>query len=196
MPEIFVASVEANDDKQVAIFFAIQIQGEHNDHTEHSTATPDTRFACSSLDSGAYNPVDDIAIPKESNKWRTTMKEFNELRTILDNINAPDEAFRLLTEIEMSVQSNSLSPGIINSALLRGTTTADWERLGFVQTPDDNGFPFPWWDWTNDQYRISIDTTGVVSLIRLDLIGGDTDAIKPLVDNVYDLKCLIDWVQP
>jgi len=28
------------------------------------------------------------------------MKEFNELRTILDNINAPDEALRLLSEIE------------------------------------------------------------------------------------------------
>lgn len=28
------------------------------------------------------------------------MKEFNELRTILDNINAPDEAVRLLNEIE------------------------------------------------------------------------------------------------
>lgn len=92
------------------------------------------------------------------------------------------------------VELPHLSPGIINEELLRNASPSDWIALGFIETIDDSGMAD--WSWTNGQYQIGIDWTGVVSLTRLDPIGGDTDSIKVLIESLFDLERLLDWVQP
>lgn len=76
--------------------------------------------------------------------------------------------------------------------LINKTTFQEIEALGFVCDKDPEDFRGNVWKYGNDKFEILIDAWMDVSLIRKN---PDTDAIIVKIDDLHDLRCLIDFIK-
>lgn len=66
--------------------------------------------------------------------------------------------------------------------------------MGFVEEHDGSGDPRGTdWNIRNDHFHLWVDPWADVFLKR---INPDTDAIKLIIEDLQDLKCVIDWIAP
>jgi hypothetical protein len=66
-------------------------------------------------------------------------------------------------------------------------------KRGFVKKQDDTGSPWGmWWELQAPKFWVTIDPTNVFHLLRKD---PDSDHITIVIDDLYDLDTLVDWVQ-
>lgn len=80
-----------------------------------------------------------------------------------------------------------------NTALINNTDFSEIQKLGFTKDDDGSGdVRGIGYFMQNDRFRIDIDCYMDVSLRRLN---PDTDYIKIAIDDLFDLKELIDFIQ-
>lgn len=80
-----------------------------------------------------------------------------------------------------------------NLSLLNQTTFIEIIKLGFVKIEDDSGDPIDtFYTMKNDKFKIIIDCAMDITLER---INPDTESIKVEIDDLYDLRNLIAFIQ-
>jgi hypothetical protein len=80
-----------------------------------------------------------------------------------------------------------------NISLLHQTNFLEITRIGFLREVDDSGDPRGTvYTMENEKFKITIDCSMDVTLERRN---PDTDSIKIEVDDLFDLRQLINFIQ-
>lgn len=80
----------------------------------------------------------------------------------------------------------------MNDKLFKVLIPSKLIEMGFVEdndgTEDPRGFE---WNIKNEKFNLWVDPWCDVYLAR---INPDTDGIKLKIDDLYELKCVVDWI--
>ena len=79
-----------------------------------------------------------------------------------------------------------------NLKLLTVITAEKLKEMGFIEENDGSDDPRGIdYNIRNDNFHLMIDPWGDVKLARLN---PDSDYVSLMVDTIYDLQCVIDWI--
>jgi len=80
----------------------------------------------------------------------------------------------------------------MNFKLLELITHSSMDEIGFKEDRDHDDPRGSFWRFENDKFLILIDAWGDVTLNRKN---PDTDQLTITVETLFDLQCIVDWIE-